>query len=291
MTEMTSTPSPRSGQHAPLKVRRVRFSFPTGTRRRHFVDNDLVMSHFVAVLSALFPEGEDFFIRSVRNYRDQITDPALQKRVKGFIGQESTHKTQHRMLNERLQAMGYPTTRIDGHVKRLLNRLERIYSPEMALAGTAALEHYTATFAEVLLNSDELLALLDGSDVREILLWHAFEEAEHKAVAFDVYEAVGGTEHSRVRAMRLATVIFVIEMIIQTGRSLARDPATYNPVRLLRSLNNFRKSPIFSRAALRRYASYTRSGFHPNDWDSTETLARWSSELVDASGSPMYADN
>ena len=286
---MTSTPSHRPGQQVALKARRVKFNFPSGTRRQHFVDNDLVMSHFVAVLSAMFPEGEDFFIRSVKNYRDQITDPVLQEAIKGFIGQESTHKTQHRMLNERLQAMGYPTARIDAHVKWLLNRLEGIYSTEIALAGTAALEHYTATFAEIMLNSEELIGLLDGSDVREILLWHAFEEAEHKAVAYDVYQAVGGSERNRVRAMRLATTIFVFELILQTARSLARDRATYNPVRLLRSLNKFRKSPIFSRAALRRYASYTRAGFHPDDWDSTATLEHWSTELLDAAGNPMYA--
>lgn len=286
---MSNAPSNGSGQHTPLKARRVRFDFPTGTQRQHFVDNDLVMSHFIAVLSAVFPEGEDFFVRSVRNYRDQVTDPDLQQDVQGFIGQESTHKTQHRKLNDRLQAMGYPTERIDGHVKRLLNRLEGIFATEMALAGTAALEHYTATFAEIVLNSDELLSLLDGSDVRSVLLWHAFEEAEHKAVAFDVFKAIGGTEHTRVRAMRIATTIFVAEIILQTGRSLLRDPATYNPVRLLRSLNSFRKSPLFSRHALRRYASYTRDGFHPNDWDSTDTLQRWSQELVDANGQPMYA--
>lgn len=133
-----------------------------------------------------------------------------------------------------------------------------------------------------------MLVLLDGSDVREILLWHAFEEAEHKAVAFDVYRAVHGTERTRVRAMRIATVLFVIEVIIQTTRSLARDRASYHPVRLARSLNSFRKSPLFSRDAFRRYASYTRPGFHPDDWDSTATLERWSKELVDANGNPMY---
>ncbi|BBY53472.1 metal-dependent hydrolase [Mycobacterium koreense] len=287
---MTITPSSGSGPHPPIKARRVKFTFPSGARHQHFVDDDLVMSHFVAVLSSVFPEGEDFFIRSVRNYSDQITDPQLQKAVKGFIGQESTHKTQHRMLNERLQAMGYPTERIDRHVNRLLHRMERIFSTEMALAGTAALEHYTATFAEIVLNSDELLSLLDGSKVRDILLWHAFEEAEHKAVAFDVYVAIGGSERSRVRAMRLATTLFVAEMIAQTTLSLLGDRATYNPVRLVRSLNKFRKSPLFSRDALRRYASYTRPGFHPNDWDSTATLEHWSQELLDASGSPMYAE-
>lgn len=285
-----NTPA-RRHPHVPLKARRVKFTFPSGTKRQHFVDDDLVMSHFVAVLSAVFPEGEDFFIRSVRNYNDQITDPRLQQEVKGFIGQESSHKAQHRMLNDRLQAMGYPTDKIDRHVKRLLDRVDRVFSPEMRLAATSALEHYTASFAEILLNDDELLSLLDGSDVRSILLWHAFEEAEHKAVAFDVYRAVGGSERNRVRAMRIATTIFVLEMFLQTVRSLVRDPAAYNPIRLLRSLNEFRKSPLFSREALRRYASYTTKGFHPDDWDSGPTLEHWSNQLQDASGNPMYATN
>lgn len=40
------------------KPRRVRFPMPTSTKRQHFVDGDLVMSHFISVLSATFPEGE-----------------------------------------------------------------------------------------------------------------------------------------------------------------------------------------------------------------------------------------
>ena len=287
---MTLTPSNQSSPRVPLRPRRMKFNLPVGERRSHFVDGDLVMSHFVALLSAVFPEGEEFFIRSVINYRDQITDPDLAADIKGFIGQESTHKTQHRMLNDRLQEMGYPTRRFDRHVHWLLTTLEKVFSKEMALAGTAALEHYTATFAEILLNSDELLALLDNSDVREILLWHAFEEAEHKAVAFDVYEAIGGSERSRVRAMRLATAIFAAEMFVHTALSLAADPAAYNPVRLVKSLNRFRKSPIFSRAALRRYASYNHKGFHPDEWDSTATLDYWAPRLTDATGKPMYAE-
>ncbi|SIE05055.1 putative metal-dependent hydrolase [Mycobacteroides abscessus subsp. abscessus] len=44
------------------KPRRVRFPMPTSTKRQHFVDGDLVMSHFISVLSATFPEGEDFWL-------------------------------------------------------------------------------------------------------------------------------------------------------------------------------------------------------------------------------------
>lgn len=275
-----------SGKRPSLKARRVQFTFPTGARK-HYVGDDLVMSHFLAALSAAFPEGEDFFIRSVRNYRDQVTDPELQQAVKGFIAQEATHRHQHKMLNDRLQTMGYPTARIDRHVKWLLAKLERVFSTEMALAGTAALEHYTATLAELLLTDDEMQDLLGRSDVRPILLWHAFEECEHKAVAFDVFQAVGGTERTRVRAMRIATAIFLVEMLIQTLRSMAGDRASYNPRRLLRSLNDFRKSPLLSRETRRRIASYARPGFHPDDWDSTEILDRWSKELFDADGAQL----
>ena len=36
-------------------------------------------------LSLTFPDGERYFISSVRLYRDQITDPELQAKVKDFI--------------------------------------------------------------------------------------------------------------------------------------------------------------------------------------------------------------
>lgn len=48
-----------------VQARRIRFAYPTGSLRRHYVEGDLVMSHVVAYLSAVFPEGEDFFVRSV----------------------------------------------------------------------------------------------------------------------------------------------------------------------------------------------------------------------------------
>ena len=184
-------------------VRRIRFAYPKGSLRKHYVEGDLVMSHVVSGLSAVFPEGEDFFIRSVKHYRNQVADPELSAQVSGFIGQEVTHGREHRALNDKLQEMGYPTRFVDRRTKWGLAFVWRFAPKRYSLAITAALEHYTATMAEALLTKPEAQVLLGDNEVRNVLLWHALEESEHKAVAFDVYRAVGGTERMRIWAMRM----------------------------------------------------------------------------------------
>ncbi len=270
--------------HRDVRTRRISFSYPTGSLHQHYVDGDLVMSHVVAVLSGMFPEGEDYFVRSVRDRKDKVTDPELLSQVAGFIGQEVTHGREHRELNERLAQMGYRSMKVDRHVKRLLGLGERFNSRNQRLAVTAALEHYTATLAECLLEKPEAQALLGDTEVRSLLLWHALEESEHKAVAFDVYRAAGGSESLRIWTMRMVSTIFVLEVIVQTGLSLVKDRAAYNPVTLLRSLWALRRSPFLSRDVLRRLRSYNKVGFHPDDWDATALIDRWRTELFGDAG-------
>jgi len=100
----------------PRKVPTRRISFEESLRDlpRHFAaDGDLITSHVIAALSSVFPDGEDFFVRSVRRYRDRITDPELKRQVSGFIGQEAMHGREHRAFNDRLAELGYPTKRIE----------------------------------------------------------------------------------------------------------------------------------------------------------------------------------
>src|SRR5579875_1819742 len=123
---------------------------------RHFAgEGDLLGSHFVAALSALFPDGEDFFVRSVRHYRDQITDPSLKRQVAGFIGQEAMHGREHRAFNERLDQLGYRTRTFERMTRKALEFRTRVAPPIANLALTAALEHFTATMAELVLTSEE----------------------------------------------------------------------------------------------------------------------------------------
>jgi hypothetical protein len=137
--------------HREVRTRRIAFRYQAGTRHQHYVAGDLVMSHAVAVLSGMFPEGEDFFVRSVRDRKPLINDPELLEQVAGFIGQEVTHGREHRDLNDRLAEMGYRSVKVDRHAKGLLALGDRLLSKNQRLAITAALEHYTATLAECLL--------------------------------------------------------------------------------------------------------------------------------------------
>ena len=267
-----------------VRTRRIRFDYPQGSLRKHYVDGDLVMSHIVAMLSATFPEGEDFFVRSVRHYSERITDPVLQKQVAGFVGQEVTHGREHRALNERLQEMGFATRRVDRIVKKSLARAERVLSPLECLAMTAALEHYTAALAETLLTDERAQAMLGSTEVRSMLLWHALEESEHKAVAFDVYRTVGGSEKVRIRVMRMVTFGFLVRVSIFTLISMAGDKAAYNPVRLVRSLLALRHSPFLTREVVQRIREYNKVGFHPDDNDNTALLEFWTAELFGAQG-------
>ena len=281
MTTAAATPL----DHRTVRARRIRFDYTEqpAARHEHFCDGDLVMSHVVAMLSAMFPEGEDFFVRSVRYYADQITDPQLKEDVAGFIGQEVTHGREHRSLNERLQEMGYPTARLDRWVKRDLAFVNKHFNRKFQLAITAALEHYTASLAETLLSDPEAQARLSDGEIKSMLMWHAIEESEHKAVAFDVYRAVGGTERMRIWTMHLTTALFLLAAVGHSIASLLADRDTRRPRVLLASLRKLPSSPFLG-PNVRRIRAYNRVGFHPNDNDNTVLLDEWIAKLFGAQG-------
>jgi hypothetical protein len=270
---------------SPITTRRMTFEESFQEVPRHFgADGDLLSSHIAACLSSVFPDGEDFFVRSVRNFRDQVDEPVLAQQMRGFIGQEAVHGREHRAFNRRLAELGYPTRFIEAVTERLLALGDRVLSRKARLAVTAALEHYTATLAEQLLRDDETKALFGDPKVLDLFLWHALEESEHKTVAFDVYRAVGGTERMRRVVMNVVTAGFIGGVGIIVGLSLLKDRAAYNPVRLVRSVRRLLRSPILSAELWRELRAYNRPGFHPSDHDATELLETWRERLFGADG-------
>src|SRR5947207_2664818 len=134
MTQISGTsPLKRASSGKPadrqVPTRRISFEESLQDLPKHFADDgDLILSHIAAALSAVFPDGEDFFVRSVRNFRDQIADPELKQQVAGFIGQEAMHGREHRAFNNRLDELGYPTKRVERITKWGLKQRERLLS-------------------------------------------------------------------------------------------------------------------------------------------------------------------
>lgn len=268
-----------------VPTRRLSFEDAVAHLPRHFAaDGDVFLSHLWAYLSALFPEGEEFFVRSVRRHRDEITDPALRARIAGFIGQEAQHARAHRVFNERLAELGYPTRQVDRVTAKTLQFMERTLSPAACLARTAALEHFTAMLAEYVLTDAGFRASLGDPLITELVLWHALEETEHKSVAFDVYQAVGGSERVRVLTMKMIRYLFTLSMLVTTVVSMLGDPAARNRRELWRSWRSLRSSPILSRRSWEQLRIYERPGFHPDDHDTSALVEEWRELLFGADG-------
>ena len=120
---------------------------------------------------------------------------------------------------------------------------------------------------------------------RDILTWHALEESEHKAVAYDVYKTMGGGELMRIFVMFLTDLLFIFETGVMGVISIAKDrDARRHPLKLAKSFARLRQSPFVSMRALRILAEYHRPGFHPNDRDTTALIAEWRQALFGREG-------
>ena len=271
---------------ATVPTRPVEFESRIADLPKYFAaDGDIVMSHVLAVLSSVFPDGEDFFVRSVRAKLGEVNDPELLADVEGFVGQESMHGREHRVLNDKLAELGYPTHKIGSYVRKTTAFRERLQGKKVNLAYTSALEHYTATLAENLLGNEECRAEIGHPGFRYLLMWHALEESEHKAVAFDLYRATGGGEVVRQITMWITHLTFVLETGVWAAISLAGDSyARRHPIKVLKSAWRLRRSPFTSPAATKQLFEYHRRGFHPNDRNTEELIATWRQNLFGAEG-------
>lgn len=281
-----STNAPRpdgdDGRDAGFPVRNLRFELdPARLRDWHPAGPALTM--FFNNLSIFFPAGERFFIRSVRAHAKQVTDPELKAQVRSFCGQEGVHNREHQRYNALLAAQGYPIAEMEARIERLLARVEKTLSPRMCLAATAALEHFTATMGHLLLSEPALLE--DAAPaMRDLWRWHAAEENEHKAVAYDVYLAAGGNYPERALAMIIATLIFWAKVIEHQARMMKVDGRGGRPRSWLRFANILVGEPGVLRKLTRPYFEYFKPGFHPWDVDNHALVEAWAAQLAASNG-------
>jgi predicted metal-dependent hydrolase len=267
-------------QARPIPVRRPLFDF-SRVAARHWFGGDPFLSHMANAMSLTFPEGERFFMDAVKHYADRVTSPALKQEVSRFMGQEALHSRAHEAYNAWLRTTGLDPQPIEQRVKEGLQEVRTHRSHRYQLAMTCALEHFTAMMAELLLEGEDLRELMDP-EVRRLLVWHAIEETEHKAVAFDVYTSTGGSYRTRVIAMLVTTLGFTISVALFQAALMRQDPETQGARGVGHALSGIRKVwiwPGYFRRLIPSYLDYFRRDFHPWDRPAPAGLEAFKAEL------------
>jgi hypothetical protein len=272
-----ASPAPADLVIAPRDLRFGRTSKP-----RWWLNDDPIASAWHNALSSTFPRGEAFFVESVKACREGAP-PRLAAEIRAFIAQEVNHSREHAAFNRAAQAAGYDLSAIDRLVSDWI--LMARHRPAIVnLAATMALEHFTAMMAHEFLSRPEYLRHADPESAA-MWRWHAVEEIEHKAVAYDTYRhATRGWKRGKrwkLKAIVMARVTwnFVRHRIRDTLILLAQDGLTGRRVRWRLFAYLFWKPGVLRRV-VPAWISYFLPGFHPWNQDDRALIASAQAEFL-----------
>jgi len=257
---------------ASFPVRRMDYEFQDIPK--YWCNNEATFTHYFTGLSTLFPEGESYFVRSVRALRDKVkSNEQLDRDIGAFIGQEAMHSKEHHTFHVSAQKYGLDPESLEKVTGIVLNAIEKTFPKKWNLLVTVGLEHYTAVLvAEMMKSVNELMT---DTSIRNLWLWHSVEETEHKAVAYDMYEYLYG---KGIDAYIPRVAIFTFSLGLITTLSTAYQLILMSRDKQLLNLKSWAK---FSKFAVQSYSkfipklfTYYRFDFHPNDTDESEIVAK-----------------
>jgi predicted metal-dependent hydrolase len=110
-------------------------------------------------------------------------------------------------------------------------------------------------------------------------MWHAIEEIEHKAVAFDVYTDVDGRPGQRKALLLLGTFYLAVYTLVYTSKLLAHDGAHRRPWVIARGLLRlFGPKGVITRA-IPDYIDFFADDFHPWQHANEALVEKYRAEL------------
>ena len=269
----------------PTCVRQLQVDVST-TFDMHWVGGRAFDSQLFNAMSFAFPVGEQYFIDSVRAGVAALPfseQQAWQPTLRSFVGQEAVHRHVHGKFNSVLAGHGLRNTwgpRVQ-HRAHMRNQGAGAgagaWPARQHVAATAAYEHLTAVLAQNLLNNPHWLA---GAPERlqAVWHWHAVEEVEHRAVAFDLMLALGVPWHGRALAFVVSLWEFNADFAQQLFTNLRHSKALWrwrtwaDAARLMLG-----KGGIARTSALPILA-YLLPGFHPAKHTPSVAVAAWLDE-------------
>lgn len=258
-------------------VRKVELPFDPTTTPRHWLGGNALLTHRVNALNLIFPQGEQFFVRAVRRYADTLADdPELAAAVQAFVGQEAWHGRMHQEASRMVEGQGFEIASWLEWYARTAQRLERFSPAPLCLSVTAALEHITACLAEEALTE----TVLDQAPqvMADLMRWHAAEEIEHRAVAFDVLARNHSSHALRAAGMVLGLSLLFLYWQSATDHLVRQDP-DLTPERIRAERKAIRALGLGRRNQLRAALAWFRRDFHPSQLALDGLAERFLTEL------------
>jgi predicted metal-dependent hydrolase len=250
--------------------------------KRWWYANDPVATAYYNSLSVAFPLGEAFFIKSVMHFRN-LVPAGLKAQVDDFIRQEATHSREHACLHDQVKASGYDLTAIETELSDKLSKA-RSNPPIVNLATTIALEHFTAVMAHTSLKSDRHMPGL-SAEAAALWKWHAIEEIEHKAVAYDTFLAATQNMSDFRRWLLRSVVMLRVSKTFVTSR--LRNMRHFFKQDRINTLNTWLRtahflliSPGIFRRIFPGWLAFFRPGFHPWNVDDRALVASQETKLL-----------
>ncbi len=249
-----------------LTVRKLLIDLSTPFDAR-WCGQDAFRSAFFNALSMSFPLGEQYFMDSVRAGLKALPEAEQVKwaaEVKGFVGQEATHRRIHALFNGHLQRLGFDNA-LERRIAKRTNDNAHL-DVRIHVGATAATEHLTALFADWMLRHPETFA---GAEPRlqTMWLWHSAEESEHRSTAFDIYQALLGNEKWRLGTFRYVTMTLLSDVMRQTVRNLWHDGSLLRWSTWRSAWNLLLSKDGMFRGNYAQWKAYKAPDFHPRQQD------------------------
>jgi uncharacterized protein len=247
-----------------IVARNIRFGI-LDAPKRHWFDGSLHKTALLDALSVFLPEGERYFIRSLKHFAPMLNDKELAREIMGYSIQEAYHTREHEEYNRALESLGYDVEDMERPIKSALGMS---VSPLFRLATTCAIEHITASTSANTLQYPEIF---EGADprYRRLWSWHALEELEHKAVAHDIFMHVTKDMSSwkrymlRISAMNSTSLAFFAITIRNVRIYAKNDGAKTGVVFWWKMFSACFYKPGFLRLAAWELLRYYKPGFNP----------------------------
>ena len=129
------------------------------------------------------------------------------------------------------------------------------------------------------MKSESFHQMIVDPTIKNLIYWHAMEESEHRAVAFDTHKAVGGTYAQRAIAMTIVSIGIGPVVLAAMLSCMKQDGELYNMKSWLKFTDlYFGRKGVF-RKMIPDLLKFYKPGFHPMQANMDAPMKLWKERL------------